>query len=410
MSDQLSLQEFAALRELLFRVTGISLNDTKRELMRSRLQRRLRVLGLASYGDYYNYLRERDLDKSEQREMVNAMTTNKTSFFREPYQFDWLRGEVFPAMLQRARTGGPRRVSVWSAGCSTGAEPYTMAMLLREAFDQTWDLSILGSDIDTEVLATASQGEYEGAQMEGLDAKALSRHFLRGRGDAEGRYKIRPELRKLVTFKQVNLNAAWTMQTRFDFILCRNVSIYFNRQTQSQLFSRLAAQLRDGGYLLVGHSECLAGMGVPLEPMRGNVYHRAAAPAGHQRTPTIPPILAGAIGTAAAGKEVMARVTEGAAVCIYDATLPVGGMAHVAPGSADPLPRLLERLRELGAVDGRLEAKVVAATDAEVASLRDALGALGVTLVGQRVVASGAKIRFSPSARRVRLSRLTEPA
>jgi chemotaxis protein methyltransferase CheR len=407
---ELSAHEFTALRDLLVRVTGISLNDTKRELMRSRLARRLRELGLASYSDYLRHLRERDADRVELREMVNAMTTNKTSFFRESYQFDWLRSEVFPAMLQRARAGGPRRVSVWSAGCSTGAEPYTMAMLLRETFGAGWDFSILASDIDTEVLATASDGEYEDSQLEGLDRRALSRHFLRGRGDARGRYKVRPELRRLITFKQINLISPWSLPTRFDLILCRNVSIYFNRQTQSQVFSRLAAQLHDGGHLMIGHSECLAGMGVPLEPLRGNVYRRAPAAGRAATGPTLPPIGAGSMDAAGAGRELLARLAGGAAVCVYDSAGPVGGLAHVAPGgeSADPLGRLLERLRELGAESGRLEAKVVAPSVAVVESLRVALGALGVPLVSQRVVTGGAEIRFSPSARRVRMSPLPE--
>jgi chemotaxis protein methyltransferase CheR len=380
--------------------------------MRSRLARRLRDLGLETYGDYYRHLRERDVDRSELREMVNAMTTNKTSFFREPYQFDWLKSEIFPAMLQRARSGGPRRVSVWSAGCSTGAEPYTMAMLLRETFEVGWDLSILATDIDTEVLATASEGEYDDTQVEGLEPRALSRHFLRGRGDAEGRFKVRPDLRKLVTFRQLNLITGWSLPTRFDFILCRNVSIYFNRQTQSQVFSRLAAQLNDGGHLLVGHSECLAGMGVPLEPLRGNVYRRPAASARAAQRPTLPPVGAGSMEAAGAGRELLARLAGGAAVCVYDSAGPVGGLAHLAPGGQGsvPLERLLERLLELGAESGRLEAKVVAPSEAVALEVQAVLGALGVALVSQRVVSGGAEIRFSPSARRVRLSRPQERA
>jgi chemotaxis methyl-accepting protein methylase/chemotaxis receptor (MCP) glutamine deamidase CheD len=342
------------------------------------------------------------------------MTTNKTSFFREPYQFDWLKSEYFPALIKGARAGGPRRVRVWSAGCSTGAEPYTMAMLMREVFEPGWEISILATDIDTDVLAVADAGEYDANQIDGLDKRWLSRHFLRGRGAAQGRFKVRPELRKMVTFKQLNLIEPWTLRTRFELILCRNVSIYFNRATQTHLFGRLGQQLVDGGYLLVGHSECLAGMGLPLEPRRGNMYHKGAgvpAAARSARDTVSPRVTVGAIEAASSGS-LVARVADSTAVCIYDSAEAVGGLAHVAAGrsSKASLERLLARLTQLGAEASRLEAKVVSSSAAAVESVRETLSGLGVPLVNQRVIAGAAtEVRFMPAARRVRLSRQEQP-
>jgi chemotaxis receptor (MCP) glutamine deamidase CheD len=284
-----------------------------------------------------------------------------------------------------------------------------MAMLMREVFEPGWELSILATDIDTEVLAVADAGEFDSSQIEGLDQRWLSRHFLRGRGASEGRFKVRPELRKMITFKQLNLVEPWALHTRFELILCRNVSIYFNRETQTHVFGRLGEQLVDGGYLLVGHSECLAGMGLPLEALRGNLYHKrgGAAVQRSARDTVSPRVTVGEMVAASSGS-LLARVADSTAVCIYDSAESVGGLAHVAAGGASkaPLERLLARLTQLGAQAARLEAKVVSSSDSAVESVRQALAGLGVPLVNQRVIAGGpAEIRFMPAARRVRLNR-----
>src|SRR5581483_5988820 len=201
-----------------------------------------------------------------------------TDFFREPAHFIFLKDTVFPQLLERAQRGGARRLRIWSAGCSTGEEPYSIAMTLREHFGPPpgWDVKILASDIDTEVLHKAEQGVYAVDHMHDVPGLLRQKYFLRGTGANAGRVRVRPELQELIKFRRINLiEEPWPIHTRFDLIFCRNVIIYFDRPTQQRLFERLAEYLHDDGYLLLGHSENLHWLN-DLFVSQGNTIHRLA--------------------------------------------------------------------------------------------------------------------------------------
>lgn len=268
-------KEFAVLRNLLLQEAGISLTNEKQALVASRLARRLRHFGFTSYAQYYHYLMDQDLDGQERVRMVNCLTTNKTDFFREPHHFTFLREHVVPQLQEQVRQGAPARMRFWSAGCSTGEEPYSLAMTVRETLPSllSWDVRILASDIDTSVLQTAERGIYAADRLAGVSEERHRRHFLRGHGEWAGSYQVKPELAQLLVCRRINLNEEpWPIRTRFHVILCRNVVIYFNRETQRRLFERFADALEPNGYLIVGHSEALVGLSERFLPLRGSVY------------------------------------------------------------------------------------------------------------------------------------------
>jgi chemotaxis protein methyltransferase CheR len=206
--------------------------------------------------------------------MVDCITTNKTDFYREPHHFDFLRGVLFPAFKAEAgRTG--RRVRLWSAGCASGEEPYTIAIEALEALGSGWDLKVLASDIDTEVLSAAAEGIYSLERASPLPDPLLRRYFLRGTGRYAGFVKVRREVKDLVVFRRINLlDDPWPIRTRFDAIFCRNVMIYFDRATQRRLVERFSASLAEGGSLFVGHSESPFGLTDDLEFVRNTIYRK----------------------------------------------------------------------------------------------------------------------------------------
>ncbi len=248
---ELSDAEFDRLRQFVHQHTGIALSDTKRELVYGRLARRLRVLGLASFSDYCKLVESGQSE--ELQELTNAITTNLTSFFRESHHFEQLAGETL-AQIARAQPG-KRRLRIWSAGCSTGEEPYSLAIVLREAAEKlrNWDVKILATDIDSNVLATAAAGVYRQDRFEGEPAPRLKRWFSAAAG-RPGFLTASPELKSLITFKRLNLLGEWPMRGPFDVIFCRNVIIYFDKNTQRELFNRMAELQAPGGWLFVGHS------------------------------------------------------------------------------------------------------------------------------------------------------------
>lgn len=244
-------RHFDWFRREVARVSGIHLSDAKRELVYSRLVRRLRALGLDGF-DAYTKVVERDPD--ELTHFVNALTTNLTSFFRESHHFDYLRETLIPHLLEQRRH--ERRIRIWSAGCSTGEEPYSLAMTLAEAIPRIddWDVKILAVDIDSNVVATAAEGIYQGARSSGLSDARRARWFD-DLGD--GRIKAKPQLKALLRFGQLNLMSDWPFNGPFDAIFCRNVVIYFERDTQARLFDRIIDKLANDGNLFIGHSESL---------------------------------------------------------------------------------------------------------------------------------------------------------
>ena len=274
----LGKSEFRQFQEMILAEAGIHLNESKQVLVESRLSRRLRSLGMESYGAYLDFLTAQPRGSPERQEMINCITTNKTDFFRENHHFEFLRERVIPEARARAARGGPKRLRVWSAACSTGEEPYSIAVTLLDAFgeDRGWDIKILASDIDTQVLATAEAGLYEPHRQEGLPENFRRRYFLRRKED--GALLARDELKNLIRFRRINfIDAAWPIQTTFDAIFCRNVIIYFNRATQQTLFTKLAKFLLPTGYLMVGHSENLHWLNTLLTPVQNTVYRLRTA-------------------------------------------------------------------------------------------------------------------------------------
>lgn len=254
-------KEFAAFRELILRETGIYLSDGKRQLVTSRLAKRLRQLHLPSFTAYYDLVTKGDPAGQELMQMINCITTNKTDFFRENHHFEFLRNRVVAEIRERVSRGAPRKIRIWSAACSSGEEPYTIAMTVREALDNNlygWDVRILASDIDTQILQKAGQGVYPAERFGDVPDELKQRYFLRGKGQWEGHLKARKELTDLITFRRINfVEKPWPVNAKFDVIFCRNVIIYFNRDVQSQLFDEMAKYMTPHSYLFVGHSENL---------------------------------------------------------------------------------------------------------------------------------------------------------
>jgi chemotaxis protein methyltransferase CheR len=268
---ELTDSEFNRLRELVREHTGIALSDAKRELVYGRLARRLRRLKLASFAEYCALVESRPSE--ELQELTNAITTNLTAFFRENYHFEQLAAEALP-QIERKRSA-TRRIRLWSAGCSTGEEPYSLAMVMREAFAHLpdWDIKLLATDIDSTVVETAVQGIYGAERLNGVAAERVRRWFPQVAG-RPGYCAASAELKRLITFKQLNLVDPWPMKGPFDIIFCRNVVIYFDKHTQCTLFDRLAEMQDPGGWLFIGHSENLFNVTRRYKLVGRTVYQR----------------------------------------------------------------------------------------------------------------------------------------
>ena len=248
----LSDREFDEIRKLVREHTGISLAESKRELVYSRLVRRLRRLSLRTFEDYIALLGQGEA--AELEEFTNAITTNLTSFFREGHHFEFLTETVFPALEKR--NAATRRLRVWSAGCSTGEEPYSIAIALQEAMARFrgWDVRILATDLDSHVVAHAQAGEYKAERFEKMADQRCARWFEETKA---GTLTASPALKSLITFRQLNLMHQWPFKGPFDIIFCRNVVIYFDKETQRALFDRMAELQRNDDHLFIGHSESL---------------------------------------------------------------------------------------------------------------------------------------------------------
>ena len=253
----LGASEFKELSALMYDISGVNLTDGKQGLLESRLAARLRALQLGSYRDYIRYLRK-DASRAELTIFVDLLTTNKTDFFREPQHFDLLARDVLPRLHAR---GGEARF--WSAACSSGEEPYTLAMVIAEQWGAAAAprARILATDLSTRILARAAAGEYEAATIRDMGAPRIARHLELIAGPGAKRYRVKQGLRDMVQIARLNLTQpAWPMRGPFDVILCRNVMIYFDVQTQERLVNRFWDLLAPGGMLMVGHSESLTGL------------------------------------------------------------------------------------------------------------------------------------------------------
>jgi chemotaxis protein methyltransferase CheR len=269
--------EFTLFQRLVLREAGIHLGDVKRALVAARLLRRIRELGLSTYASYYRQVMD---DEDELRIMLDAITTNETHFFREPRHFELLSQTLLPAWRQEAARGErPRRVRLWSAGCSTGEEPYSLAMMLTSELpaEEGWEVEILATDLSTRVLERARQGIYTGEKAASIPRPLLQRFMLKGFASQDGNVKASPALQSVVTFQHLNLNDdAYAVKGPFDAIFCRNVFIYFGRETRERIVSQLLGHLHPRGLFFVGHSESLGGT-PGLETVIPTVYRKTVA-------------------------------------------------------------------------------------------------------------------------------------
>jgi chemotaxis protein methyltransferase CheR len=266
-------EEFEFIRYVMRENAGISLSDHKRSLVQSRLNSRLRALGMKSFAEYCDFVRASGPE--ELAHLINAMTTNVTAFFREEHHFEALAQVMLPAAMER--NAATRRIRIWSAGCSTGEEPYSIAITAAEVLERTpgWDFKVLATDIDSEVIKAGTEGIYPIARMSGLSLPRLRRWFSRGTAEHEGFAKVKPELASRVVFRSLNLFSKWPMTGQFDVIFCRNVMIYFEADVADRLVGRIANLLATGGYLCIGHSEAIRNRNLPLEPVGKTAYRKS---------------------------------------------------------------------------------------------------------------------------------------
>jgi chemotaxis protein methyltransferase CheR len=261
---------FERFRALVYRECGINLTDHKRALLNSRLQKRLRQLGLTSFQDYYDLVVGRCGD-AELTTMLDYISTNHTEFFREPHHFTFLRERVLHELA------GDKTVRIWSTACSSGEEPYSIAMTLSDAIasPSTWNCRILASDISTRMLAKAAAGQYSHARINSLPPDLVHRHFLLGKGDHRELVKIKSHIANMAVFRRINLmDDRYPIKSLLDVIFCRNVIIYFDRETQAAVLARLSRYLKPGGYLFMGHSETLHGISDVFHYVAPTIYRK----------------------------------------------------------------------------------------------------------------------------------------
>jgi chemotaxis protein methyltransferase CheR len=269
---ELGDDEFHFLATFMSRETGIVLSAHKRQMVCGRLVKRLRALHMRSFAEYVELLQS-NAAAGEVEHLVNAITTNITNFFREPHHFEFLKNAVLAPRL----TEMPRRprIRIWSAGCSSGEEPYSIAMTMADALKspEMWDALILATDIDTNVLRRAEAGIYPAEALKHIPESYRKRYVRRIAGDSD-RVQMADELRTMIRFRRLNLHENWPMKGKFDVIFCRNVAIYFDKPTQRKLFNRYADYLNIGGMLYLGHAESLIGVTDRFEVADKTVYRR----------------------------------------------------------------------------------------------------------------------------------------
>jgi chemotaxis protein methyltransferase CheR len=259
-----SQQDFEQLRKLLYQATGIKLSDNKDSMVYSRLARRLRLLKIENFVNYLSYL---DSAPEEVEHFVNALTTNLTSFFREPHHFDILHDYVLNTSMSKP-------VTIWCAACSSGEEAYSIAMTVIEAFGR-YDppVKIIASDIDSHVLDVAKKGVYPLKKLENLSNSRKNQFFFKGKGNQAGKVKVIPQLQALIKFKSINLLAeSWDVPDNLPVIFCRNVMIYFDKSTQAKLLQNMIGKLQSNGLYFAGHSENFSLMTDALKPLGKTVY------------------------------------------------------------------------------------------------------------------------------------------
>ena len=271
---QLSDKDFSKLAAVITRETGIKMPIAKKVMLQSRLKKRLTALGITSFSEYTEHVLSTDGLSAELIHMLDAVSTNKTDFFREPIHFEVMRDLVLPEFA-RLHDGQPFKA--WSAGCSSGEEPYNIAMVIDDFLrgGYTFDYQVRGSDISTAVLRTAINGIYTEPRIAPVPKYILHKYFMRSKDKTKKLFKVVPEIRKKVQFSRINfMDDTYKVPERFDVVFCRNVLIYFDRPTQEAVVSKLLNHLKPGGYFFIGHSESLIDMNLPLKGVRPTVFQK----------------------------------------------------------------------------------------------------------------------------------------
>ncbi|AZR82500.1 CheR family methyltransferase [Thiomicrospira sp. S5] len=263
-------KDFLRVKTVVYDFAGIDLNDSKKNLVYNRLAKRIRFLDMNSFSAYLDYVEEQG--EAEFVHLINAITTNLTFFFRENHHFEYLANQVIPMLLEKNK--GSKKIRIWSAGCSTGEEPYSIAIVLKEAVPPGWDARVLATDLDTNVVQTGQTGVYKMDRLKGVSDERKKRWFLKGSGSREGYVRVKPELQQIIDFGQINLMNEWPIRDAVDVIFCRNVVIYFDKETQARLFDRYANLLPDNGHLFIGHSESLYKVCDRFELLGQTIYRK----------------------------------------------------------------------------------------------------------------------------------------
>jgi chemotaxis protein methyltransferase CheR len=278
--QELTEREFRRLRDMVYKHCKISLHDGKMSLVQARLAKRLRATDHTSVTAYLDFVESGECG-DEFTQLIDSISTNLTSFFRENKHFDHLARRMLPALIERRLKGGDRRLRCWSAGCSSGEEPYTLAIVLHEALaaagqsPANWDVKVLATDISTRVLAIAREGVYEAARVDSVPPALKGKHFRPERQDGSAAFRVADGIRSCVRFRHLNLmQEPWPFDATFDFIFCRNVMIYFDKPTQEKLVNRYWGCLESGGLLFTGHSESLTGINHKFKYVEPTIYAR----------------------------------------------------------------------------------------------------------------------------------------
>lgn len=264
--------DFARVKRIVYDYAGIDLNESKKNLVYNRLAKRIRFLDQDTFKEYLDYVEK--VGKDEFVHLINAITTNLTFFFRENHHFEFLAETVIPELVQK--NASSKKIRVWSAGCSTGEEPYSIAIVLKEAVPAGWDAKVIATDLDSNVVQTATDGVYAIDRLKGVTEARKKRWFLKGKGSMDGKVKVKKELQEIIQFGQLNLMEEWPLRDSIDVIFCRNVVIYFDKPTQTRLFNRYAERLPMGGHLFIGHSESLYNVCDRFELLGKTIYKRTS--------------------------------------------------------------------------------------------------------------------------------------
>lgn len=272
---ELSQEDFAKLSSFIYRESGIKMPPVKRIMLQSRLQKRLKELRMTTFKEYCNYVFSKDGLNNEIIHMLDVVSTNKTDFFREPVHFDFLSSTILPTYFSDSKL--KKQFKIWSAGCSSGEEPYTIAIVLFEFFEKhlDFDFSILGTDISTRILQNAIDAVYKEDKVLGVPLELKKKYFLKSKDRQNPTVKMGPLLRSKVRFERLNfMDNSYLINDSFDVIFCRNVLIYFDRETQESVINKICTKLSTGGYFFLGHSESILNMNVPLKQIKPTIYQK----------------------------------------------------------------------------------------------------------------------------------------